>query len=165
MNEERLSKIELALERLTTINEVQTDQMKVLLKNGGIMLSLSKSSEQHSRNIVDLFNMMHDHERRMEKYRHEVNKDLTDTRTSLNKASWSRFMIAISVMSTVGFTLFSINSSAIKNSYDRNRDYINKLDATRTMMISRMGIVEEKLSHCYGNGQWDQKKFDKIKGK
>lgn len=118
------------------------------------MIALSKSSEEHARNIVELFKEMHVHQRKMEEYRHEVNKDLTDTRSSLNKASWSRFMIAISVMSTVGFTLFTIN-----------RNYIDKLDSTRTMMISRMGIVEEKLSHCYGNGKWDLKEFKKTKGK
>ena len=136
--EERIGKMELILERLTVVQEIQSDQMKELLKNGKVMISIADSVGEHTVNILDLYNKINGISERIHLQKEELNNSITEARSSMAKASYGRFILAITISVGITWRLFEVTQAHIDAIYE-----------TKTSVLERVSKIEIETKHMH----------------
>jgi len=137
-SEERIGKMELILERLTVVQEIQSDQMKELLKNGKVMISIADSVGEHTVNILDIYSRINVMSEKMHLQKEELNKSITEARSSMAKASYGRFILAISISVGIAWRFFEVTQADIDSIY-----------MTKTHVLERVSKVESDNKHIH----------------
>lgn len=126
---EKISEIEKALVKLTTIQGIQTDQMGTLLKSNENISVLLHTVEENSKNINSLFKLNRDLE-------NTTHKEITNARTSLIKSSYAKLFLCLSIATGLSWKLFDINSVAI-----------HEILETKTKVLHRVLTSEKDIKY------------------
>lgn len=145
MTTERLSSVEKAIVRLTVVQEVQTKQsdtqskqMDALLENSSITRVIADSIKEHNTQIVDLYTKISKNVESQHRIENELNANLTDTRSALNRASYGRLVLAITVATGITWKLFIMNKEDIDN-----------ILTTKTTVLQRILVLEKDTEHLH----------------
>ena len=133
-----LEEVKLAIVKLTTIQEIQLEQVKALIENGKVTLVIAETSKEHSKQILDLYN------------KHNVTKDdlnekLTDMRASLNRASYSRLIFAITVSVGLSWELFGLANTDIQS-----------ILKTKEVVQRDIAVLKKDVKHIHEHIQKEQ---------
>jgi len=133
-----LSELKEVAVRLTTIQEIQTDQMASLLENGTVLISLAGSVKDHSTNIVDLYTKLNRTDSHINTVKEDLSDKITDARDSIAKASYAKMILVLTVAIALSWRLFEFNKSDI-----------HEIQLTKIKMVSKVMLIEKELKHIH----------------
>lgn len=134
--DKRLSDVENAITKITTLQEVQSKQMDVLIEGNGTVLVIANTVNDHSRLISKLSDEISRTNDKIYKNKEEVDEDVTDARDSILKNTLVQSVTILTVACTVAVFLF-----------EYNRSDIQKILITRDIVIGKLITIESDIQH------------------